>query len=69
MVVLPRDVQRVYDMLINEGIERGFGQGFEKGIEQGITAVNMIKNGFSLEDASLATGLSKDQIIQLCKAK
>ena len=32
-------------------------------------AVNMIKEGFSLEDTSRATGLPKAKIAQLCKSK
>ena len=59
MVVLTPGAQKLYDMLVNEGIEQGIG----------MIAVNMVKEGFSLEDASRVTGLSKAQIARLCESK
>ena len=47
--------------------DRWIKQGIEQGID--IIAVNMIKEGFSLEDTSRATGLPKAKIAQLCKSK
>jgi len=71
MVVLPPSTQKLYDRIVKKGIEEGIEQGIEQGIERGIgiTAVNMIKEGFSFEDASRVTGLSKAQITQLCSSK
>ena len=63
MVVLTPGAQKLYDMLVNEGIEQGIEQGI------GMIAVNMVKEGFSLEDASRVTGLSKAQIARLCESK
>ena len=52
-----------------KGIEKGLHIGEEKGIEKGIekvfTAINMIKQGFTIEDTIKATGLTKIQIEQL----
>ena len=58
MVVLTKSAQKLKDKFIEEGKEEG--------IEIAIYAINMIKNGSSLDDISIATGLSKDQISQLC---
>ena len=63
MVVLTPGAQKLYERLVNEGIEQGIEQGID------IIAVNMIKEGFSLEDTSRATGLPKAKIAQLCKSK
>ena len=56
-----------------KGIEKGIHIGEEKGIEKGIekvfTAINMIKQGFTIEDTIKATGLTKIQIDQLCSSK
>ena len=53
------------------GEKRGEKIGEKRGKKKGIqkTAKNMIKQGFSLEDISKATGLSQTQIGQLCSLK
>ena len=53
------------DRFINKGIEKGI----EKGVGIAISAVDMVKGGSSLEEASAATGLSVSQIDQLCRSK
>ncbi len=70
--------QRIYDAQeegfakgMEIGIEQGIEKGIEKGIEQGIEkgkldmAVNMLKNGLSLQDTSRYTGLSEDVLNNL----
>ena len=59
MVKLTPEAQKFVDSFIDTGIEKGIG----------ITAVNMIKEGFTLDDTSRATGLSKTQINKLCESK
>ena len=50
-----------------EGIEKGIQQGIEKGREEGFfqSAINLLKMGFSVEDAEKATGLSREKIMKL----
>ena len=55
MVKLTPEAQKLVDSFINTGIE--------------ITAVNMINKGYTLEEASDITGLSKTQINKLCRPK
>ena len=54
MVTLTKSAQKLKEKFIAEGVEIA------------ISAIDMIKNGSSIEDTSTATGLSKDQINQLC---
>lgn len=73
MVVFPPSTQKLYDRILAEGMEKGMeegiGKGREDGVQRAISAVNMVKGGCSLDDASKATGLSKNQISQLCGSK
>ena len=52
---------------IKEGRVEGRVEGEKKGVEK--TASNMLEKGFSLDEASLATGLSSDYITKLCNSK
>ena len=52
-----------------KGIEKGINIGEEKGIEKVLRAMNMIKQGFTIEDTIKATGLTEIQIDQLCSSK
>lgn len=61
MVVLPPDVQEFKDKLIEEALEQW--------LEQLISAVEMVNDGFSLDEVSEANGLSKDKINRLCGSK
>ena len=58
MVTLTKSAKKLKEKFIEEGREEGIGIA--------ISAIAMIKNGSSIEDTSIATGLSKDQINQLC---
>lgn len=54
-----------------EGRKEGKIEGKIEGIEEGIEkiAINMLKEGFNLEDTSRATGLTKSQINQIYTSK
>ena len=65
MVTLTKSAQKLKEKFIEEGIEKGIEEGIEEGIKKVSSAMAMIKNGSSIEDISIATGLSKDQINQL----
>ena len=56
---------------IKEGRVEGRVEGEKKGEKKGVekTACNMLEKGFSLDEASLATGLSSDYITKLCNSK
>lgn len=48
-----------------KGMEKGIHIGEKKGMEKVFTAINMIKQGFTIEDIIKATGLTEMQINQL----
>ena len=69
MVALSPEAQELMDRFINKGIDQGIEQGKDKWIGIAISAVDMVKGGSSLEEASAATGLSLTQVDQLCGSK
>ena len=54
------------DLAWKDGKEEGREEGIDEGVERLIAAVKMVSDGFSLEEASKATGLRINQISQLC---
>ena len=57
--------QIILEQTKEEGIKEGIPIGEEKGMEKVFTAINMIKQGFTIEDIIKATGLTEMQINQL----
>lgn len=75
MAILTKEAQEHIDNLLTkeekekyreEGKEIGKEIGEEKTMQKVIKAINMIKQGFTIEDTSKATGLTEMQINQLC---
>ncbi len=77
-ILSPEAEEHLKDYVLKQREEKGIEKGIEKRIEKGIEigeektmqkvikAINMIKQGFTIEDTSKATGLTEMQINQLC---
>ena len=59
MVVLTPGAQKVYDSLIEQGAEQ----------KERLIVSNMLSNGLSCDEVSKFTGLSVNEINQLCGIK
>lgn len=66
-----RDHAYFMDAAREEGLKQGMKEGIEQGIQQGehhkatVTAVNMLKKGYSIEEISELTGLKESEIEKL----
>ena len=66
-----RDERDAIERATRIGLAKGMKQGMEQGIEQGIlqekreTAKKMLANNFTIEQIKIATGLTKEEILEI----